>query len=175
MLSLLSTGTLEWNIAWQQGWPAVIGIFLAHLFGTAVYEELVFRGFMLPQLFLKFGGSPKNQTLRHFIYAILVSQIVFSLAHIPTLIFTGAHFGLIIARIGARLFLGVTMALLYLRTGNLFLIVVVHALIDTNTSLFNGIEDSVEPAVYTALMILLLIIWPKFRIQNSWVVGSKVS
>lgn len=174
LLSLLSTGTLEWNIAWQQGWPAVIGFLLAHLFGTAVYEDLAFRGFMLPQLFLKFGGSPENQTRRHLIYAILVSQIVFSLVHIPTLIYTGANFGLIIARLGACLFLGVIMALLYLRTGNLFLIVVIHALIDTNTSLF-GVADWVEHAIYTFLMILVLIFWPVFRIQNPFVAENKVS
>jgi len=82
---------------------------------------------------------------------------------------------LIIARLGAALFLGIIMALLYVRTGNLFLIVVIHALIDTNTSLFNGIEDSVEPAVYTVLIILLLIIWPVFKIQNPFLVERKIS
>ncbi len=170
ILSLISTGTLEWNIAWEQNWVAVIGLLIAHLFGTAVYEDLAFRGFMLPQLFLKFGGSPDNQTRRPIVYAILVSQIVFSLSHIPTLISAGAHSGFIIARLGAALFLGIIMALLYMRSCNLFLIVGIHALIDTNTSLFNNIEDSVEHAVYAALMILVLIIWPVFRVRDPLVV-----
>ena len=116
ILSLIGTGTLEWNIAWQQGWIAVIGLLIAHLFGTAVYEDIAFRGFLLPQLFLKFGGSPENQTRRHIFYAILVSQIVFSLSHIPTLISAGAYSGFIIARLGACLFLGILMALLYMRS-----------------------------------------------------------
>ena len=175
LLSLFSTGTLEWNIAWEQGWSAVIGFLLAHLLGTAIYEDLVFRGFMLPQLFLKFGGSPENQIRRYLVYAILASQIVFSLVHLPVLIYNGADLISIIARLGAALFLGIIMALLYLRTGNLFLIVVIHALLDTNTSLFNGIEDSVEHAVYAVLMILILIIWPVFRIQNPFVVERKIS
>ncbi len=174
LLSWFRTGTLEWNIVWAQGWPAAVGFLLAHLFGTAVYEDLAFRGFMLPQLYLKFGGSPDNQTRRHLVYAILVSQVAFSLVHIPTLIFQDANIGLIIARLGVCLLLGVIMALLYIRTSNLFLIVVIHALIDTNTSLFNGIEDSMEHAVYVALMILVLIIWPVFRIQNPRVIESKV-
>ena len=127
ILSLIGTGTLEWNIAWQQGWIAVIGFLLAHLFGTAVYEDIAFRGFMLPQLFLKFSGSPNNQTRKYLFYAILVSQVVFSLVHIPTLISAGANSGFIIARLGACLFLGIIMALLYMRSGNLFLIVGIHA------------------------------------------------
>ncbi len=175
ILSLIGTGTLELNIAWQQGWIAVIGSLIAHLFGTAVYEDLAFRGFMLPQLFLKFGGSPENQTRKYLFYAILVSQTVFSLLHIPTLISAGANSGYIIARLGAALFLGIIMALLYMRTGNLFLIIGIHALIDTNTSLFNNIEDSVEHAVYAALMILVLIIWPVFRVRDPLVVKRKVS
>jgi len=175
LLSWFKAGTLEWNTAWEQGWPAVIGLLAAHLFGTAIYEELAFRGFMLPQLYLKFGGSPENQTRRHLAYAILASQIAFSLVHIPVLIFEGVDFVLIIARIGACLFLGVIMAFLYLRTGNLFLVVVIHGLIDTNTSLFNGVDASVEHAFYVALMILILIIWPIFRIQNPWLAENKVS
>jgi uncharacterized protein len=173
-LSWISTGTLEWNIAWEQNWVAVIGLLIAHLFGTGIYEEVAFRGFMLPQLFLKFGGSPENQTRKHVLYAILVSQIVFSLLHIPTLLSTGANSGFIIARLGACLFLGMIMALLYMRSGNLFLIVGIHALIDTNTSLFNNVEDSVEHAVYAALMILVLIIWPVLRVRDPLVVKHKV-
>lgn len=175
LLSLFRTGTLEWNITWGQGWPAVVGLFIAYLFGTAIYEELAFRGFMLPQFYLKLGGSPENQTRKHLVYAILASQIVFSLVHIPRLIYDGANLGLISARLGICLFLGVIMALLYIRTSNLFLIVGIHALIDTNTSLLNGIEDPVEHAIYTVLMILLLIIWPVFRIRNPWISESKVS
>ena len=175
LLSWVRAGTLEWNIAWEQGWAVVIGFLIAHLFGTAIYEELAFRGFMLPQLYLKFGGSPENQTRRHLVYAIMVSQIIFSLIHIPVLVFQGATFGIIIARLGVCLLLGVIMALLYLRTSNLFLIVGIHALIDTNTSLFNGIEDSVEHGIYVFLMILLLILWPVFRIRNPWITESRVS
>jgi len=175
VLSWIGTGTLEWNIAWQQGWIAVIGLLIAHLLGTGVYEELAFRGFMLPQFFLKFGGSPENQTRRHIFYAILVSQIVFSLGHIPTLISAGANSGFIIARLGICLFLGIIMALLYMRTCNLFLVIGIHALIDTNTSLFSNIEDSVEAAVYVALMILVLIVWPVFKVRNPMDVEPEVS
>lgn len=174
LLSWVRAGTLEWNIAWEQGWAGVIGLLIAHLFGTAIYEELAFRGFMLPQLYLKLGGSTANQTRKHLVYAILASQIVFSLVHLPVLIYDKLSFGIIVARLGACLFLGIIMALIYLRTSNLFLVVGIHALIDTKTALFNGIEDWMEPGVYTLLMIILLIVWPIFRIRNPWIAESKV-
>jgi len=174
LILLFRTETLEWNIAWGQGWPAVIGLFIAYLFGTAIYEEIAFRGFMLPQLYLKFGGSTANQTRKHLVYAILASQIVFSLVHLPVLIYDKLSFGIIVARLGACLFLGIIMALIYIRTSNLFLVVGIHALIDTKTGLFNGIEDWMEPGVYTLLMIILLIVWPIFRIRNPWIAESKV-
>lgn len=78
--ALATTGTVRLDRAWTTTsvprallWAAVM--FLA----TALYEEIAFRGFLFPQLYLKFTGSDRAR----FWMALLASQVVFAAAHIP--------------------------------------------------------------------------------------------
>lgn len=55
--------------------------------------------------------------------------------------------------------LGVVFALVYLRTGNLFIAVGLHALVNAPTLLFAG--SSIPAMVMLAMVALVLLIWPR--------------
>jgi membrane protease YdiL (CAAX protease family) len=126
-------------------WTAVM--FLA----VAVYEEIAFRGFVFPQLYLKAGGSHWVR----FVIALVASQIIFAIVHIPVHItvrhLTGA---LLFRTVALQAVAGVMLVLLYLRTRNLWIPIGFHGLANAPTPLFAG-SMSWEIALLT-----LLVAWP---------------
>jgi len=67
---------------WQQNSLAIMGLLFGHFFGTTLWEEIAFRGFLLKQCFLRLSGRTGNKALVTT-SSILVSQLVFMLFHIP--------------------------------------------------------------------------------------------
>lgn len=125
--------------------------------GAALYEEIAFRGFLFPQLYMKFRGSDRAR----FWTALLISQFLFAIGHIP------AH--LMIRHLSGRGLwttvilqglVGVMLVLLYLRTRNLWISVGIHGLVNAPTPLFEGTVGSAP------FVIVLLIGWP-------WLVGRR--
>jgi len=58
--SILLTGNIIWSGNWQvYGVPVLIGALLGQVFGNALFEEITFRGFLVPQIskrFLRVNG-----------------------------------------------------------------------------------------------------------------------
>jgi membrane protease YdiL (CAAX protease family) len=123
----------EWTI---YGAGFLIGLVLTQIFGNALFEEIAYRGFLFPQLYLRFT-SLRSQPWKRFALALLISQIAFALSHIPNRIYLGMNTGDIALDLLMLVGWGVLYTLLYLRTDNLFLVVGVHALGNTPTTLFN--------------------------------------
>src|SRR5690606_32107815 len=71
-----------------------------------------------------------------FAAALLISQVAFALSHIPNRIYLRMSPGDIVIDLLMLVGWGVLYTLLYLRTDNLFLVVGVHALGNTPTTLF---------------------------------------
>ena len=85
---------------------------------TALWEETAFRGFLLPQLYLKLSG---HRWVRLW-GALLLSQIVFAAAHIPAHVMIRHLTGLPLLRmLLLQGFAGILLGLLYLRTRNLWI------------------------------------------------------
>jgi membrane protease YdiL (CAAX protease family) len=66
----------SWTTTGVEGtllWAAVMFL------GAALYEEIAFRGFLFPQLYLKFRGSDRVRLWT----AILASQFLFAIGHVP--------------------------------------------------------------------------------------------
>ena len=91
----------------------------------------MYRAFLLPQLAKKFtrlsgSGSPRTA----FLFALLTSQTVFTLVHVPGRLAGGVEVGDLPVFLAAPFVLGVLFALVYARTGNLFVTIGLHALIN---------------------------------------------
>ncbi len=73
-------GPLQWHEDWR--WPGCVGgLLLGQLLGTALVEETLFRGFLLPQFYLKASRFCRGPFA--VLIALLISLMAFSLAHIP--------------------------------------------------------------------------------------------
>jgi uncharacterized protein len=151
--------TLEPQIAYY-GWGPMIAFTLTMLLGTAVYEEVSFRSFLLPQLYLKF------RDYRHIALplAIVVAAVIFAIIHIPTRIIIGGHdLPGLAAQMLVLTMVGVFGALAYLRTGNIVLIMGVHGVYNSPLAI---VASPVAPwMVLATIVVPVIIAWP-------WIVGS---
>ena len=160
IVALLAGGGLTLHPSWREpGSGYVLGYLLAMLLGTALFEESFFRGFLLPQLYLRFAFIASERG--RLVLAIMVSALVFSPWHLPTLLLNqDLEMAELLARLASLIGAGVLLAILYLRTGNLFVAMVVHALVNAPTLLFaSPISGSILAG---ALGLVLIVGWPLF-------------
>jgi len=138
------------------GWTTVIGVLIGQALGTAPGEETFFRGFLLPQLRIRLGRLSPARAIG---LAIVASQAVFALYHLPNLVLGTSHAVAttplaIASQLGIDFGLGVFYAVVYIRTGNLFLLMGIHALGNAGTSL---VATPIDPvAVLLVLVVLFL-------------------
>ena len=118
------------------GWATAMGALAGYALGIAPAEETFFRGLLLPQLRLKFSRMAPAVAVGA---ALVVSQSMFALYHLPGDLLGGSS-GVGMARLdividlGRVFIIGILYAALYLRTGNLFLIIGIHALANAGTT-----------------------------------------
>lgn len=144
---------LELNPQWTEpGVAIILGKFAAQLFGNALYEELVFRGFLLPQLYLKFSHNVRISRKMALLLAVLVSQIYFSIIHIPVRLYKGGDLAVYLTGVAL---LGILFALLYIRTENIFIGVGLHTLFNSPVALFT---PSFEPGIIFFLFLIFVIL-----------------
>lgn len=140
----------DWH---TKGLIVVLGILISQLFGNALIEETLFRGFLIPQIYFKLKGS--NQKRKLF-YAALLSLIAFTLPHLGNLS-NISEVGTIETML-LIFIMGAIFTLLYLRTKNIFLTIGCHALFNTPTPIFQGPPDWAE-MIFGAYIILLILLW----------------
>jgi membrane protease YdiL (CAAX protease family) len=130
-------GQPQLSASWTgAGWAAATGALAGHALGIAPAEETFFRGLLLPRLRLEFSRMAPPVAVGA---ALVVSQSVFALYHLPGDVLGGSSgAGMAWPDIVldlARLFvIGLVFAALYLRTGNLFLVIGIHALQNAGTT-----------------------------------------
>lgn len=136
-----------------------LGRVLATVFGSALVEEVLYRGFLLPQLYLLSAAWWGTARKRRLLFALAASQLFFGLNHLPA----GLHLGFappeLLLYLAQMTLGGVLLAALYLRTGNLLLAVGVHALINNPAALVTA------PGLDPSLLVLILAVgllwtWP---------------
>lgn len=160
-ISQIGTGSVELNGQWSTESLSIIGLLIGMLFGTALYEEIGFRGFFLIQFRIKLKDSFENRYLQVAV-ALLLSQALFTVLHVPWRVFNDGWTMVVVQELLFSVFLnGIIYGLLYLRTENLFFVMMVHALGNAPTSLVSPI---VQPSNLLLLMaIIWAVIWPKLR------------
>jgi uncharacterized protein len=149
--SLLTTGTLIVAPDWGTAASWKIGALIGHLFGVALFEEIHFRGFLLVQLGLKFGAKNSREGL---IRALVITAVIFTLMHIPNQIMLKTPFPQALNNLTIIFWWGLSLGAIYLKTGNLFIAVGVHALINAPTMLF---ESPLVPQIAVTLAVIIVL------------------
>jgi membrane protease YdiL (CAAX protease family) len=165
-LALAANGTVTPAPAWSElGILAVLGTLIGQLFGNALYEEIGYRGFLLPQVWTRLNHRWPGRSTRGLVVALLVTQGLFALRHLPGSLLEGLSGADLVLNLLRVLGIGVLYALLYLRTNNLFLVIGVHALGDASTPLFTStlVGSSTLVLVFAAVALL---VWPLFTRQQ---------
>ena len=105
----------RWDLLW---------IFCLKCIAIALLEEIFFRALLLPLFMQRFA----NNRYRALI-SVLCSSVLFALLHLLNLFF-GAGVGETMLQVGYTFLLGCMLAVMMLRTKNIWLCVIVHALFD---------------------------------------------
>lgn len=136
----------------------LLGLGLQATLGSGFIEEVMYRGFMLPQLYFLARRGWSASEKGGVAFALLGSQLFFSINHIPAAQNLGLTPGEALGYLAYLFMLGFILAALFMRTGNLFIAVGVHALLNNPVPLF---VSNFDPAlVVLVLSCLFLLLWP---------------
>lgn len=138
----------------EEGWRRAAGEWLGQLLGNCPYEEVLFRGFLLPQCgLLAMRWVPKAGPRALVAVALVLSQALFAVGHV----FLNLHLPEGQWLLVAQFVFGLMFAFVYLRTGNLFLAMGVHALLNNPAPL---IEDPLPgPGVSGSIFLVGVVAW----------------
>lgn len=135
----------------------LVGMLVAQLFGNALYEEVVFRAFLINQLRHKLARRFTLSSRRVFLVAIVTSQLLFALVHVPARLMDTPPTA-IPGRLLVVFLIGVLLALVYYRTANLFVAIGIHAFVNTPTMVVG--DPSVGSLTALVLALVLVVVWP---------------
>jgi membrane protease YdiL (CAAX protease family) len=153
-------GDIHLDPVWsQRGATTVIGGLIAQLLGNAFFEEMSYRGFYLSQFYLKF--KMQNEKWRS-VWSVLAMLILFILSHIPNRIFAGYTLAEIPQDFALLFIWGLFFTVIYLVSGNLFLAIGVHALLNKPTMVTEATFPAGMLVAFLAL-ILLIVLWLRRR------------
>jgi len=175
-LNILAIAGAEFQglpLALDESWtkPGVtrtFGAFIAQIFGNALAEETIFRGFLTVQLMLIFRPLGKIAACT---FAVIVVQAFFASIHIPMLREHGVSWTDILQTLPELALIGTLLAIVYFATGNLFVAVGIHALVDASMLVVsNGFHiHDYSDFIYLGLGLLAALLWrfamPRFRLR----------
>lgn len=119
-------------------WRWAAGRWLGHLLANDALEEVFFRGFLLTQCVLLAGKwLPHARPALQVSFAVVVSGGLFALIHVPYNFNQPIGQWLLLFHLTA----GIIFAGVYLRTGNLFLTMGVHTLMNNVAPLLEDTDD----------------------------------
>ncbi|MBN2447424.1 MAG: CPBP family intramembrane metalloprotease [Phycisphaerae bacterium] len=122
-------GPITLHPSWSAGWRHQVGDALGNTWGVALYEEIVFRGFLLTQLTLKLTERLRRPRLA-LALALVIAQALFALAHIHAYIRHDVPLWDMPLPLGTSFFFGLLFAFVFLLSGNLLFAVVTHGLLN---------------------------------------------
>lgn len=166
LAGLFTYGSVEYASVWNSaGGHILLGALLAQLIGNALFEEIAYRGFLFPQVFLRLERLEDHRWLRLGL-ALLLSQGLFALSHIPNRLYLGLPPDAIALDLIYLLALGILFTFIYVKTGNLFIVIGIHALGNAPTTLFQTAPFlEVEGG---SMLIYLLVIAAFYAVPLWW-------
>jgi membrane protease YdiL (CAAX protease family) len=150
------------HAGWGSASEKLVGALLANLIGTALFEEVVYRGFLFPQVFMRLRTRWPRGRRRTLAAAMLISSFCFALAHLPTFLFQSRPLPQVAAVMVMLMLAGVYGSVLYLRTGNLMVGLGIHALYNAPTALVES-DNSTASMIVLGLGALVALAWPQMQ------------
>lgn len=126
------------NAQWQT-LPMIL-VSVVNMISVGVREEVIFRGIIGNSLARKYATSPKSLWL-----TVIGSAAVFSAFHLQNLLFGVAPMAMVLQLI-STFTMGMVFTAIYLRGGNIWVVALLHALVDTS-SLF-GTNFTITEATF---------------------------
>ena len=159
------------NPDWEKlGAPRMLGILLGQILGNALFEEIMFRGFLFQQMRLRLLRAGRKP-ITALMLGLGTSQAIFAAIHVPLRLKSGMALSDLPTELALLFMLGVLLALLYWRTGNLFVAVGIHAL--SNAPLLavqEQVDLSTKGAIAAGASLIVMLLWPRYqprRIQGA--------
>lgn len=165
-ITLLTHSSLSFNSDIFRNSNVVYAELLGQIFGNALLEEVLFRGFLLVQIYLLLK-KVKNNTSR-IVYAMFISQSIFAAIHIPNRIYSGLVGMDFVYDFIILVILGVLFSLLYILTKNLFFVIGVHSLMNVQIMFWDSGFTNTATLICVLLLTCLLICFKRkeFRAQK---------
>lgn len=159
LIGLVATGSIGISPYWTPDrLLPIAGELLAQFLGNAFAEEVIFRGFLLTQVVLMLRAAIPRRG-RRLTASVLLSQLVFSLSHIPERIASGYTPVQMVLNLAVTWVWGILFAVLYLRTGNLFVVIGVHALVNAPVTVLAMPSEGLAGLLPLVLSLVLIVIW----------------
>jgi len=124
---IIAINNFPWS-AWIQGRTEylepthTVFLFFLECLSVGFFEELIFRGLLLMILLQRLMKYRQG-----LLWSILISSLAFSLAHLLN-VFLGVPIHQVLLQTGYTFLMGFMWAIVYLRTRNLWIVMVLHAL-----------------------------------------------
>ncbi|MBN1216584.1 MAG: CPBP family intramembrane metalloprotease [Candidatus Lokiarchaeota archaeon] len=130
--------------------PYFLGEFIVEFLGNSLFEEVLYRAVLFSQLLIYFKKKKKfSDEENRLIIAIIISQLLFAIAHIPNRFISG-YYTLDEAIIGiiSPFAFGVFIAYVYYLTNNLYICIGLHGLGNIEISIFSTIFPPTQWFLY---------------------------
>jgi membrane protease YdiL (CAAX protease family) len=136
--------------------PVTVGDLAGQLFGNALEEELLFRALLFAQLTEALAGRLGRSAP---LVVMLLSQAGFSLSHLPAFVALGGAPADAALYFGSAFGVGCLFCGLWLRSGNLWVCVAMHAIFNWHLTL---VTSEVSPLVSgTVVLVVMMLVWPR--------------
>ena len=129
--------------------------FFGQLIGNALYEELFYRAFLISQFTLLF--RKKCSLIIAILLAILCSQLIFAVLHIPVRIVGGVPMELMVANIASTFMIGLIFVCIFLLTKNILATAGLHALWNASPNLFEHSSGSFGTKGLVIILVIILV------------------
>ncbi len=143
---------------------AILASVVVHLAGVGLLEETFFRGYLLPQVFLRVARARSRGVA--LVAAVAISLGLFVLSHVPRLVMEDKS----ALELGSALYwtvrFGAVLTLLYLVTGNVFACVGLHALWNAFPMLIEFPPESARHAWWAVTAGLVAAGWGVARFRS---------
>lgn len=160
--ALLAGESLQPGAALERPAGDAIGAAIAQLFGVALVEEAVFRGFLLRQFIIR-TRARAGEGLRATVVAVALAALVFALWHVPQHLHLGFRGGYLVASLAFVAGGGVLASYLYLRGRNLLVVVALHAAFNHPVPL---VASPVHAQWVLAVIVLCMIAWMELQARG---------
>ena len=160
--NLPAIGLLSGNARVTASMPVIL-LFIAECAAVGCFEELAFRGFLLPFCLERMRGRS-----RAVFRAALVSSLIFGAVHLVNLL-SGASFGAVLMQIGYSFLIGGMCAAVLVASGSVWMCAAVHAVYNFCGTLLSRFGEGIRwDALTVALTVVLGLAAAVFLLWFLW-------